>query len=343
MPVFKAEELERVAFNILKAAGTQEYEAKIVSENLIKSNLYGHDSHGIINLPRYIRSILKGELKLGIKAKVVNETPSTAVLDGGFGFGFLLGKQAMEMAIEKAKKTGIGMVSLFNTTHTGRVGEYPELALKHNMIGFAIGGGSLKGSVAVFGGATKIFGTNPLSVSIPTLNERPILVDMATSVAAGGKIRVAQARGEKVPLGWILDSEGRQTTDPAQREVMLPWGGYKGAAIQIINHTLGILACPARDEKRGGFIFMAINIDVFRSVDEFKEDVDELIRTVKASKKMPGVKDILIAGEPEYNTREKRLKEGIPIEEETWKDLKSVAEEVGLDLKKFLKTKDLSS
>ncbi|MCK4953400.1 Ldh family oxidoreductase [Candidatus Bathyarchaeota archaeon] len=337
MPTFSAELLKKVVINVLIAAGTKKDEAKIVAEHLITANLYGHDSHGIIHLPRYTRMVLEGRIKLGAKMRVVKETQSTALMDADWGFGQVMAKKGMKMAIEKAKTTGIGLVAMHNLNHTGRIGTYPEMALEHNMIGVTLGGGGKFKAVTVFGGSSPLLGTNPISIAIPTFKEKPILLDMATSEVAGGKIRLALARGENVPLGWIINSEGKPTTDPSDHRkggALLPFGRYKGSSLGIIVQILGGLL--AGMGVTYGFILMALDISALRPPENFKENVDEFIRTIKTSRTAPGIKEILIAGEPELNTMEKRLKEGIFIEEKTWKEIETIAKELKLDLKKLI-------
>jgi len=357
LPTFQADKLIKIASNIFEATGTSSDEAKIVAEHLIMSNLSGHDSHGIIRLPYYLKVIKEGKIKPGAKMKIVNETVSTALVDGNWNWGQVTGKQAMELAIEKAKATGIGMVALYNVFHTGRVGEYPEIALKHDMVGIAFGGGSKSAQVVHHAGLTRVVGTNPISMTVPASDERPFLLDMATSMVAGGKLSWYLSAGKEVPDGWILDSEGRPSTNPAdfrpplkeyaqytaqgkpiKRGSLLPFGDYKGFGLSLFIQLLGGFLAESGRGTRGGFVFIAIDVSKFRPVEEFKKNVGKYIRKVKNSKKRPGVKEILVAGDPEFNAREKRLKKGIYVEDGTWNDIKEDAKELGVDLETILKS-----
>jgi uncharacterized oxidoreductase len=352
MPVIEAGLLKNLVQKMFVAVGTPIEEAEIVADHLIKANLYGHDSHGVVRAHYYI-GLVGEKIIPGAKMEVVNETTSTALVNGNWGFGQVTGRKAMEMAIKKAKVTGIGMVALYNVFHTGRVGEYPEMALKENMIGIAFGGGSSPQVVAPLG-LSRVLGTNPIAISIPANEERPYRLDMATSIVAAGKMTYYLSEGLPVPEGWILDSEGNPTTNPAdlrprlkdmvegyakdkplkKRGSLLPFGDYKGFNIGLFIEIVGsFLAERGKERKRGGFVFIAIDISNFRSVEEFKQDVDELIRTIKASERKPGCDEILVAGDPEHYTYLKRIKKGIPIGEEHWDEVLLLAKSLGVDEK----------
>lgn len=357
MPVFKAEQLKEIGLKIFRAAGASSKEAEIVSNHLVKANLRGHDSHGVLRIPWYYELIQKGYIKLGTEVEILKDTAITALLDGNWGFGQVVARVAMDIAIERAKTYGLGMVAFFNTYHIGMLGEYSEMAAEQNLIGVTLCNGSP--NVAPYGGKTPLLSTNPLSVAIPAASGRPVLLDMATSAVAAGKVSLAFQREVEVPLGWIIDKDGRPTTNPAdlrpslaempipqgrvERGSLLPLGGslsgYKGYGLSLIIEILGgILAgSGASDENRGnGVVTMAINIEMFRPLNEFKEKVSRLIEDVKASPKASGFSEILVAGEPEYREEEHRLREGIYVEEATWKKLKQIASELDTPLEKTL-------
>ena len=353
MPIFTMEQLTTIASNIFEAIGTPSHEAKVVAEHLARANLYGVDSHGIIRILQYVNLIKRGKIKPGARIQVVEKTVSTAIVDGNHNFGQVSGKKAMEIAVKKAKSTGIGMVTLCNVYHTGRVGEYTEIALEYDMVGIAFGGGSKNPHVVAPGGITRVLGTNPIAISIPSCEERPFLLDMATSVVAGGKISYYLNEGKQVPDGWILDSEGGPTTNPAdfrpplknmgegmimkKRGSLLPFGDYKGFNLGIFVQILGGFLAESGQSLRGGFIFIAIDIAKFRPVKDFKKNVDQLIRTIKNSKKRQGVKEILIAGDPELNIFEKRIKDGIYIGDKTWGEVREAAKIVGVEIESIKK------
>ena len=351
LPRIKAETLVKIAVSILTAKGTPRDEAQIVAWHLVRSNLSGHDSHGILRLPYYLKVIEEGKIVPGTALRIVRESVSTALVDGNWNFGQVTGKFAMELAVEKAKTTGIGMTALFNVYHTGRVGEYPEIAIEHDMIGMVFGGGNKNPQVVAPGGLTRVIGPNPLAIGVPANQLHPFLLDMSTSIVAGGKISWYLAQGKPVPAGWIIDSEGNPTTNPAdfrpplkdyakyhahgkplKRGSLLPFGDYKGFGLGVFIQMLGGYLAESGKGTQAGFIFIAIDISKFRPVTEFKNNIDNVITTIKNSKRRPGVDEIFVAGEPEFNARTQRLKDGIYIEPQTWHDLQELDQQLGIQI-----------
>jgi LDH2 family malate/lactate/ureidoglycolate dehydrogenase len=351
LPKIKAETLVKFATSILTAKGTPQNEAQIVAQHLVRSNLSGHDSHGILRLPYYLKVIEEGKIVLGAEPRIVRETASTALVDGNWNFGQITGKFAMELAVEKAKTTGIGMTALFNVDHTGRVGEYPEIAIEHDMVGIVFGGGNKNPQVVAPGGLTRVIGPNPLAIGVPANQLHSFLLDMSTSIVAGGKISWYLAQGKPVPAGWIIDSEGNPTTNPADfrpplkeyakyhahgkpltRGSLLPFGNYKGFGLGVFIQMLGGYLAESGKGTQAGFIFIAIDISKFRPIAEFKNNIDHVITTIKNSKRRPGVNEILIAGEPEFNARTQRLKDGIHIEPQTLHDLQEIGQQLGIQI-----------
>ena len=349
MPVFKAEQLKNLSVGIFKAAGASDYEAEVVSQHLVNANLSGHDSHGVLRIPSYVSMIREGykpygyvsKIVPGAQIEIVKETETTALIDGHWGFGQVIAGKAMEIAIEKAKKHGVGAVGVLNCNHIGRLGEYSMMAAKEDLIGLVVcNSGRL---VAPFGGIDRIMSTNPITVAIPAGKERDFLLDMATSVHAEGKVHVWRSRGEQLPNGWIIDKEGTPSIDPEALYAggaILPMGGdvgYKGFGLAMIVDILGGAltghGCTSGKEYTGGngTFMIAIRIDCFMDPDEFKERVDELIRNVKNSRKALGVTEILVPGEPEVNNREERLKKGILVPEKTWEEIKETAKGFGVN------------
>jgi uncharacterized oxidoreductase len=349
LPTIKAEDLVEIAVSILTANGTPRDDAQVVAWHLVRSNLSGHDSHGILRLPYYLKVIEEGKIVPGAKPSIIRESASTILLDGNWNFGQVTGKLAMELAVQKAKTTGIGMTALFNVYHTGRVGEYPEIAIEHDMIGIVFGGGNKNPQVVAPGGLTRVIGPNPLAIGVPTNQMHPFLLDMSTSIVAGGKISWYLAQGKPVPAGWIIDSEGNPTTNPAEfrpplkeyaqyhahgkplkRGSLLPFGDYKGFGLGVFIQMLGGYLAESGDGTQAGFIFIAIDISKFRPVAEFKNNIDTVIKTIKNSKRRPGINEVLVAGEPEFNARTQRLKEGIHVEPQTWHDLQTIGRQLGI-------------
>ncbi|MCW4037206.1 MAG: Ldh family oxidoreductase [Candidatus Bathyarchaeota archaeon] len=345
MPRLSAEQLRTVSSSIFKALGTPEKDAEAVSQLLVEANLSGFDSHGVIRLPIYVRGIKMGAVKLGAEISIVEETTSTAIVDGGWNFGQVVCTKAMDICIEKAKKNIVGLVTARNCHHVGRLNVYAEMAMKQDMIGLASVNST--SSVAPFGGKTRQLGTNPLCFAIPAGEEAPMVLDMATSVWARGKVMVYLARGKELPEGVLQDSEGNPTVDPAQYfsgGMLRPLGGlmgYKGFGLSLLVEVLaGALAgagCSNSEEYRSrpfyggnGVFLMAINVGRLTDINAFKSRVDDLFRTIRNSPTSPGFDEILIPGELERRTREQLLRDGIYIEEKTWSDIEGLCRELNV-------------
>lgn len=345
MAVFKAEELRSLARAVFEAAGVGHAEANRVAELLIRSNLAGHDSHGVMRIPWYVALIKEGKLKPGAQVEVVRETSSTALVNGNWGFGQVVAWKCMEIAIEKARRSGVGTVGIYNCNHVGRLIDYTAFAASQDMIGMmTCNDGAI---VAPFGGVDRLFNPGPISFAFPAGTQPPILLDISTAVAAEGKIRVKARRGEKIPLGWIIDKDGRPTDNPADLYAggaILPVGGdvgYKGFGlglfVDIMSGALTSSGCASSPEYKGGngVFMMALNIGSFTDLEDYKRRVDELISRTKASRKAPGVKEILLPGEPELREEQRRQREGIYVEEETWKEITSAVKGLGIDLTQY--------
>ena len=216
MAIVQADRLTRIGAALLKAAGASDEEANAVAVGCVNANLAGHDSHGVIAIPTYIDRIKVGHIVPGAKWTIVQESPTTTVIDGHWGFGFHVNAKAMALTIEKAKTANVAACTVFRQSHVGRLAAYPMMAMREGMIGLATAdSGRSPKAVAPFGGREARLGTNPISIAVPSDLDAPFYLDMATSAVAAGKIQLAAARGEEIPTGWIVDSEGRQTTDPA--------------------------------------------------------------------------------------------------------------------------------
>ncbi|MEM2092229.1 MAG: Ldh family oxidoreductase [Candidatus Bathyarchaeia archaeon] len=341
MPKFTAEQLIDLGTRIFSAAGAPSEEARLVSEFLVRANLAGHDSHGVIRIIEYVNNIEKGVIRPGAKIEVFRETPSSAILNGNWGFGQVIAKRAMEMAVEKARDGAVGVVCAFNCNHVGRLADYTMIALSNDMIGIAMVNSTR--FVAPFGGRDRMLSTGPISFAFPSNLEFPLVVDIATSVVAEGKVRVMLHKGEKIPFGWIIDKDGNPSNDPKDLYdggALLPLGGDEvghkgfglGLAIEILTGILSGAGCAYEESKRGnGIFFEAINIGRFMPIDEFKRKVTELVKAIKSSRPRPGFKEIIIPGEPEYLTEKVRLREGIYVPERTWEEIKSIAKRLGVD------------
>ncbi|MEM2876004.1 MAG: Ldh family oxidoreductase [Candidatus Bathyarchaeia archaeon] len=346
MPIFTAEQLKNVGVAMFEAVGTPIDEAKQTVEMLVNSNLCGHDSHGVMRIPDYIEDILKGFCKPGSKIKIVRESATTALVDGGWGLGQVVAVKTMNLAIEKAKKHDVSAIATFNCCHIGRMADYASIAIHHDMIGVCTVIGNA--IMVPYGGAERMLSASPLGIAVPAGKERPLVLDISMSVSAGGKVMHALAKGEKMPEGYIVDRDGRPTTDPedyVKGGAVLPFGGpvaYKGYGLaMVIDALAGILSgrgSAFNEANRGQGVFqMAIKIDSFKPIDEFKAEMDNLIRVVKSSRKAPGFNEILIPGETELRKEKENLEVGIRIPETTWNKIIEVAEKVNVDAEGLLR------
>ena len=346
MPVVKAEKLMEIAEHLLLAAGASAEEAKVIAKYNIGANLVGHDSHGIILIPTYIDRIKVGHIVPQAPWTITQETDTTTVVDGNWGFGYYVSDRAMRYTIEKAKKQNVAACTVFRQSHIGRLASYPLVAAAEGMIAMitADSGRSPK-AVAPFGGAEARLGTNPISFAIPSNLEGPFVFDMATSAAAAGKINVATARGEQVPSGWLIDAQGNPSTDPRvlkQGGALLPLGGaegYKGtglaAVVEIMSGLLTGLGFGVEPTGRhNDGCFMAVfKVSAFRDLTTFKQEVTDFANYLKATPPAKGVKEIYYPGEVEFLKEKDRRANGITVEDATWGKLKDLAQQFGLTAK----------
>ena len=332
MPIVGHKRLLEITDKLLQCAGASSDESEIIARHVIGANLAGHDSHGIIQIPTYIDRVKRGHIIPGAPFDIVQETPSTTVADGHWGFGYVVSEHVMRMTIEKAKTQGAAAATVYRQSHVGRVADYPIMAAKEGLIGLMTAdSGRTAKAVAPFGGREPRLGTNPICVAVPSNLDGPLFIDMATSAVAAGKVELAKARGVDIPEGWVVDSEGNPATDPSVlREkggALLPLGGsegYKGYGLSVIVEILsGILTGLGFGHDPRGFhndgCFMAVfNVSAFRPIEEFKQQVTDLAGYLKASKMAAGFEEILYPGEIEHRNTQKRLQDGIFVEDSTW-------------------------
>ena len=345
MPRVEASQLERIGRELLVAAGTPPDEADIVMRHSIDANLAGHDSHGIIQIPTYIDRIRAGHIVPGAPWTIVQESPTTTVVDVHWGFGYVVTERAMQLTIEKADKSNVAATTVFRQGHIGRLASYPLMAVQADMIGLitADSGRSAK-QVAPFGGREARLGTNPLCIAVPSDLDGPLFVDMATSAVAAGKIALAVSRNEAVPLGWIVDRGGQPTTDPnALREggALLPVGGsegYKGSGLSAIVEILcglltglGFGSDPSGRHNDGCFIAVW-KVAAFRPLADFKREVAEFARYLNATPPADPARPVLYPGQIEHLREQERRRDGIDVEDATWRKLQSLADGYGVDL-----------
>lgn len=343
MPTVQADRLTTIATRLLIGAGAPAEEAEIVARHSIGANLAGHDSHGIIQIPTYIDRIERGHIVPGAAIDVVQESETTTVIDGNWGFGYVVSEHAMKMTIAKAQKANIAATTVYRQGHVGRVADYPLMAADADMIGLmtADSGRSPK-QVAPFGGRESRLGTNPISIAVPSDLDGPLFIDMATSAAAGGKVKLAQARGEPVPLGWIIDRDGKQSTDPAALAAggaLLPLGGnegYKGFGLSVMVEILsGLLTglgfgIEPSGRHNDGCFMLAVKVSAFQPLAHFKKEVAELAHYLKDTPTADGVDEVYYPGELESLRAVANLTSGIAVEDKTWSALSALAEQFGM-------------
>ncbi len=343
MPTFPPDPLRALAIKLYTAVGASTEQAETIAEILVETSLFGIDSHGVRAIPGYLRNVMAGQIRPASAITVLRDTPTTALWSALEQFGHVVGKQAMEAAITKAATYKMGWVSTVSP-HIGALYYYALMAAKQDMIGI-VTCRTTNYRTTPYGGKEGRLATNPLAICIPAAEENPILLDMATSIVAAGHIAVMGARGEKVPEGWLLDKEGNPTTDPddytLRGGLLTPFGTYKGYGLNVIIQSLpDFIPGITLDAERGSGIthahtFMALDPDGFMPRQEYKRRTDEVIRFIKSCPPLPE-RQVLMPFDREWTERNRRLKEGIPIDDRFWQQFLAVGKEIGIDVKREL-------
>ena len=343
---FTPDALHRIGCELFEAAGCSPEDAETVVDHLVESNLFGQDAHGTLRYYEYVEKILEGTFDPKGKPVILQDRGCTALIDGGGGFGQVSGRLAMEVATAKAREHGVGVVGLRNTSHVGRAGAYPLAAARAGFVALVfVNAGRLGRQIAPFGGIDGKLSTNPIAFAAPRPHGEPILVDMTTSVVAEGKIRMAQNKGEQVPEGWIIDSDGNPTTDPDDflgepPGAMLPLGGtvgYKGYGLGLIVELMGGLlggegtASGERSFRSNGVLFTVYDPGFFADEATYEREIENLIRHVTSSRPDPRFGEVLLPGELEFRTSAQRRVDGIAVDDGTWQRIANAARRVGLD------------
>jgi uncharacterized oxidoreductase len=333
MPLISADILTNWILEIFHAIGVPKDSARIVAEHLVDADTCGVSSHGIIRIPQYVLAVEQKRVIPDAQLAIMRETVATAVLDGGHGFGQVMTRAAMDIAIKRAARAGVGAATLVNCGHTGRLGSYTEQAARAGMAGLMMSNTGGHGQwVAPFGGLAGRLATNPFSIAVPTDSGQPLMFDFATSIAPEGKVRSLMTAGETLPAGWIIDHQGRPSTDPRDlygppRGAILPFGGHKGFGLSMLIDALagglsGAGCCTSADRpmdgNTDGVFLLAVNVAAFCPLAEFRALVTRLIEHVRSAPPAEGVAGVIVPGELECRTRRERLEQGIPVHQATW-------------------------
>jgi LDH2 family malate/lactate/ureidoglycolate dehydrogenase len=338
------QKLESLASAALRKAGVPKADADTTAHIIVDADLRGVDSHGVAHLYSfYVQGVQKGRINAKPDLEIAHGSPTTASLDGDKGLGFVVGHRAMSEAIDMARKSGLGWVSVCNSTHYGAGAYYAMMALEHDMIGFSLTvGGNI---VAGPGGKGRLVGANVLAVAAPGNRYGPFVLDMATSVVAGGKLEIAHRQGTKVPEGWVVDSEGRPITDPgvyfANSGAILPLGStishgaYKGfGLILLVDILAGLLSGDGGSllHLKGGpsHAFGAFRIDAFPAGGEFKSLMDDMIEKVHAAPTVEGAGQMMYPGERENLIQQERSTKGVPLHPKVVEELEKMCKDLDL-------------
>jgi uncharacterized oxidoreductase len=335
---FPQERWLELGTKMLVAAGSSEEDARTITEVLIFGSMRGIDSHGVRVLPYFAKEREVGPMR------VVREMPSTALLDAGNRYGPVSTKRSVEIATEKAKRTGIGACSVFNGDWITNLSYFSTMPLEQDMIGIVL---AREGPVcAPWGGTMPVTGTNPLSVAIPAGKAYPIVLDFATTVVSQGQVKSTLLQDRAIPEGWLIDRRGKSVKGydltleefeafwNEKRGSLLPFGTYKGyginVAIDVLCGALNLTGTGAR-AKGQGVLSLVINVGAFNPARDFKDEVDHLIDEIKSSPVRPGYDEVLLPGEREFRVLERRRKEGLPVDEKSWQEIKDTCSDLGVE------------
>ena len=334
------DELGRFIREILIKHGASEGDAEIVAQGLVWANLRGSDGHGVSRLPRYVKLLQRGEIDAMAQPRVVHDRAATFIMDGGHGFGPVAVMQAAARAVDRAKQTGVCFALIRHTTHTGAIGRYAQWIAERGCAAVLMGAGPTL--MAYHGARVASMATSPIAIAVPSGNG-PIALDMATSTISNGKILQARATGGALPSGTVLTAAVEPTTDAQDAEILLPLGGPKGSGLAFMFEMLASVLAAApiqapalgpqkRTRHTGNTAMLAIDIETFRPLIDFKTDADALAAVVKALPRQTGFDEILLPGERGNRIETVRRKSGIPIPAKLWEELAAVAKETGVKM-----------
>jgi LDH2 family malate/lactate/ureidoglycolate dehydrogenase len=335
----RADVLKRFLGNVFGKAGLSEKDATTVADHLLFCNLRGIDSHGVTRTSDYLKRLADGGTNAHPKITAIRRRRSAVLLDGDQGMGQVVGVYAAELAIKKAKKTGMCVVGVRGSSHYGAASYYSLRIAESGMVGFSTT--NVNPIMPPWGGSSRAIGNNPLSIAVPGPQGKSIILDIAMSIVAGGKIKLAKDSHEKIPLGWVLDKDGRDSDDPAaffNGGAVLPFGGHKGYGLAFMLEMLaGVLVGAAvmdeipvwfKETKAPvniGHLFGAIDIERFAGADVFRERLLGMIEELKERCSSDGVCRVCLPGEVEERIEAERRKHGVPLSNELWNELKKIS------------------
>ena len=340
---FDAASLRTFVARIFETVGMPVADASIVAELMVSADLGGAEGHGIFRLPQYVRRICAGGINLHPNIRIARERDGMALIDGDNGMGHLVMRTAAHIAIAKAKGSGVAWVGVHHGNHAGPASLYARMPLAHDMIGLYVAVGNAN-HLPPWGGIDMLLSTNPIAVAVPALEEPPVVLDMASTVAAYGKVKTKAQRGEPLPEGWMIDRQGKPLTDSSRADegFLLPIGGYKGYGLALV---FGLLAGTLNGAANGpdtidfnkddrtptntGQAIVAISLEAFGDVEAFKRNVDALIGVLRNSRRLPDVDRIWLPGEQSHAKRIAYEREGIPLGPELLRKLDELADQLG--------------
>lgn len=340
------ESLRCIVAEILGRGGSDEVEAELVARHLVEANLAGHDSHGVGMVPKYVEDLTAGLLKPNVRPTLVKDDGAILLFDAGLGYGRPAGEHAMATALERCRETGVVLMALRRSHHLGRIGAYGEQAIASGLVSLHfVNVTDHRPLVAPFGGRDARFSTNPVCIAVPgTESSDPVILDMATSRVAFGKVKVAHNAGKRVPAGSLIDPQGNPTDDPGVMftdtpGALLPVGDHKGYGLALICDLLGGIltgggTMQPGNPRPGGIVnnMLSIIIDPGRLVDHawLEAEIDATLAYVKSSRPAPTAAGVVVAGDPERIARLERARDGIPMNEATWAEICHAAEVLGM-------------
>lgn len=344
MPTLTAPQITALIHRILSAKGVSDAEAAVVAAELCEANLVGHDSHGLMRIVQYSQMMDDGYVRPGQPFEILRDGPVSAVADGHFNFGQVSASEALRLGLAKARAAGAATILLRNCNHVGRLGSYTHAAARQGIVAMMAVNAPGPGGVAPFGGMERRLGTNPISIAAPA-GEDALVLDMTTSATAEGKLRVSHQKGESIPEGLIIDGHGRPSTNPGDYYskpygAILPLGGalmgHKGFGLSVMIDVLcGVLSgsgVAREDLPRGanGVWLHLLNVEQFLPRAEYDAWMQTYVGHIKNCPRLPGVEEILLPGEIEVRRRQQRERDGVPVPDETWRQITTLAASLGV-------------